>query len=191
MNGTECAGLRNDHLHLRRLRSFAGVVDAADGDFGGLTSRREDNLLPRQELIADLQMKRAVKAVFFESRKAGGQLDPAVSRQLEVAAAATERVRQLKQPLLQKASQSVTVMQKSQASGGGGILSRLFANAMPQPQPTLALNEPSINPLINSLSSQDGSQSTIVMHVEETTQTEVQGRKTQSRAVGDDFDPEG
>lgn len=106
---------------------------AFDKQFEALPSRDLNNLIPTMELVADIQRKRAMRAFFLEQRVAGGQLDPNVTRQLEAAAEATERVARLKAPAEQMARQSITVVQ--QGGSGGGLISRLLAGvtgALPQ-----------------------------------------------------------
>jgi hypothetical protein len=62
-----------------------------------------------------------------ESRSAGGQLDVRVTRQLEVAAMAAERVARYKAPQQQTATRSVTVTQQGGAQPQGGLLQRLMS----------------------------------------------------------------
>jgi len=103
---------------------------AYDEDFGGLSTRDLDNLLPRMEVIADMQFKRGMHAAYVERRKSGGQLLPEVTRQLEIAAAAAERVARLKTPQTRTAGSPVVVVQQNNSGGqasGGGLVSRLLA----------------------------------------------------------------
>lgn len=107
---------------------------AYDEDFGGLTSRNLDNLLPRMEVLADLQFKRGMHAAYVERRKSGGQLQPEVTRQLTIAMDAAERVARLKTPQQKSASAPIMVIQQNGASGGGppkgGLVSALLAGIM-------------------------------------------------------------
>lgn len=119
---------------------------AYDEFFAGLPSRDIDNLLPSLESFADIQAERARRAVFLEKRITGGQLDPNVTRQIEVAAAAQERVAKLKGAFEQGVKKSVTVIAQGNTGGhvGGGILSKLLAGYGPTRSEggELALNEP-------------------------------------------------
>jgi len=97
-----------------------------DEAFSGLTTRDSDNLLPVLEHFADVQVARARRAVFLEQNVTGGQLDPNVTRQIDVAMAAAERVAALKGAI--GASQKRTMAAVSvNEGGGGGIVSQLIA----------------------------------------------------------------
>lgn len=131
-------------------------------DFDGLTSRDLSNIVPRLEVIADMQFKRGMHAAFVERRKSGGQLLPEVTRQLEIAAHAAERVARLKTPAQKGMTSPVSVViQNNQngASGGGGLVQKLMAGVMgkAQGQPgAIVINEqkqldaaPSASPVID------------------------------------------
>lgn len=117
-----------------------------DEDLNGLTSRDLDNVVPTLEMIADLQKQRAMRAVMHEARSSGGQLDVRVTRQLEVAAMAVERVATWKQPQQQAATRSIIVTQQGGAQPQGGLLQRLMsgiAGNLPAAQNSeLPLHEP-------------------------------------------------
>jgi len=115
----------------------------------GLSSRDEENFLPALELLADVQFKRARRAVMIEARQTGGLLDPAVTKQVEVAVNALERVRGYKLPVVQQqpsTTAAFVVQQTGQpAQEGGGLIGKLMASLAPRPAPTvvpeLTLNE--------------------------------------------------
>ena len=102
---------------------------AYEEDFSALPTRDLSNLIPRLEVIADMQFKRGMHAAYVERRKSGGQILPEVTRQLEIAAAAAERVARLKTPQQKNAASpiSVIVQQNNGGSSGGGLVSRLMA----------------------------------------------------------------
>jgi hypothetical protein len=93
-------------------------------DFSGLSARDAMNLVPRLELFADMQAKRAVRGAFLEARIAGGQIDPNVTRQIEIAAMASQRVMQIKQAAAGQGTQSISVISQG---GGGGLISKLMS----------------------------------------------------------------
>lgn len=108
-----------------------GATCAYDSDLQGLSSRDVNNILPSLEVIADLQKKRALRAVMVEARQANGQLDPMTTRQLEVAAAAAERVLKYKLPMQQTMQRSVAVVSQAQGQAqGGGLLQKLMSGIM-------------------------------------------------------------
>jgi hypothetical protein len=123
---------------------------AFEEDLQGLPSRDVDNVLPFLETVATLHQKRALRAVMMEGRQAGGILDPNVTRQLEVAAQAVERVAKYKLPVQQAATRGVAVIQQGGGGGteekGPGLISTLMAAFAPKPQVTetneLVLNAP-------------------------------------------------
>lgn len=133
---------------------------AYDEDYAGLTTRNVSNFIPTLELLADIQKKRAMRGVMMESRLAGGQLDPNVTRQIEVAASAAERVMRYKAPTTKSANSSITVVaQGNGIAKGGGILSKLLSGSGIDGAPgELTLNPP---------------QDTIVVHAESSTPTPV------------------
>jgi hypothetical protein len=117
---------------------------AYDDYFSGLSTRDVNNLLPRMEVIADLQFRRGMHAVFVERRKSGGQILPEVTRQLEIAAVAAERVARLKTPQHRDMRAPVVVVNNVQGGpSGGGLVSRLLAGvtgALPQHTGFIDLN---------------------------------------------------
>jgi hypothetical protein len=96
-------------------------------DMQGLTTRDIRNVLPRLEMLADLQTERALRGALAERVMGGGTLDPAVSRQIEIAAAAAERVARIK--AADRGTQTMTVVAQGPGAlgKGGGILSKLMA----------------------------------------------------------------
>lgn len=113
----------------------------------GLSSRDMENLVPSLELVADLQNKRARRGAMIEARSSGGLLDPGVTRQLEVAAAATLRVQEVKARLAgpppgqQTTTSFALVAQQTGPQQGGGLLSKLLAGFSPPPLPEGAPRE--------------------------------------------------
>ena len=75
-----------------------------------------------------MQFRRGMHAAFVERRKSGGQILPEVTRQLEIAAIAAERVARLKTPQMKEMRQPVVVI--NQGVQGGGLVSRLMAGVM-------------------------------------------------------------
>jgi hypothetical protein len=119
---------------------------AYDSDMAGLTSRNVDNFLPTLEALADIQKKRALRMFLIESRVAGGQADPNVTRLLEVAAQAAERVARYKQPTVHAAKQSISVIAQGAQSvaKGGGLIAKLMAGvtgSAPTSSGEIVLNE--------------------------------------------------
>lgn len=115
---------------------------AFDEDFQALPSRDVENLVPTMEVFAEMQKQRAMRAAFLERVVSGGQLDPNVTRQIEIAAAAVERVARIKMPQNAANSRNVTVVQQG-GNPQGGILSRLLAGVtgtLPQSPGTIELN---------------------------------------------------
>jgi len=127
---------------------------AYDEDLKGLSSRDANNVLPFLETVADVQSTRAMRAYMMEQRMTGGILDPNVTRQLEVAAAARERVLKYKLPVMQANSRSISVVQSGgQQEQGPGMITKLLASmtgAPPPPSPgeVLTLNPPPITAVI-------------------------------------------
>jgi hypothetical protein len=78
-------------------------------------------------MLADLQAERALRGALAERVMGGGTLDPAVSRQIEIAAAAAERVARIK--AADRGTQTLTVVAQGPGAlgKGGGILSKLMA----------------------------------------------------------------
>lgn len=105
---------------------------AFDEFFGGLPSRDMSNLIPRLEVIADQQWARGQHALYVERRKAGGQLMPEVTRQLEIAAIAAERVARLKSPQQRSAGSPIVVVNQQNGASGGGLVARLMAGVQGQ-----------------------------------------------------------
>lgn len=111
-----------------------GSACAFEDAFGGLPTRDLENTMPVLEQLADMQVKRARRAAFVEMRF-GGQLDPNVTRQIEIAAAAVARLDAMKRPApapQQQVRNSLTVTGTpsgdAPAAAGGGVLSKLLAN---------------------------------------------------------------
>jgi hypothetical protein len=91
-----------------------------DESLEGLSSRDESNLIPTLELIADTHKKRAFRGLILENAQ-GGQLDPNVSRQLELAASSALRVAELKRPVVQQQpTQSLSIVAQQTGGGDGG-----------------------------------------------------------------------
>ena len=109
---------------------------AYDEDLKGLSSRDANNVLPFLETVADVQSSRAMRAYMMEQRMTGGILDPNVTRQLEVAAAARERVLKYKLPVMQANSRSISVVQSGgNQEQGPGMISKLLASMTGSPPP--------------------------------------------------------
>lgn len=118
---------------------------AFDEHFSGLSSRDMLNLIPRLEVIADMQFRRGMHAAYVERRKTGGQLMPEVTRQLEIAAIAAERVARLKSPQQKSGSSPLVVVNQNAGSQGGGLISRLMAGVtgqLPQQTGDIVVNSP-------------------------------------------------
>lgn len=107
----------------------------------GFSTRRKEDLLPLLQGLADAQIVRANRALLFEAKLAGGQLSGDVTRQIEVAAQAAIRIKQLQEPLPE--SRSVTTVSISHEETGPkpGILSQLIAGFLPPQKPKEVLTE--------------------------------------------------
>lgn len=103
-----------------------GASCAYNEYFSGLSSRNVNNLIPVVESFADMQATRARRAVFLEQRVTGGQIDPNVTRQIQIATDAAIQAAKLKGAFATANKQSITVMAQG-AKPQGGILSRLMA----------------------------------------------------------------
>ncbi len=99
---------------------------AFDEYFMGLPSRDLENVIPAMESFADMQAMRARRAVFLEQRVTGGQLDPNVSRQINIASEALEHVARIKGAFETGQRKSLTVIAQGE-NPQGGILARLMS----------------------------------------------------------------
>ncbi len=114
---------------------------AFDKQLSGLSSRDLANTIPKMEVIADLQFSRGMRQYYKETRLGGGELDPNVTRQLEIAAQAAQRVHDLKNAAkgIGNSTISVTASASTPAQQGGGLLAALLGGvtgALGPPKPS-------------------------------------------------------
>lgn len=114
---------------------------AYETQLGGLSAADPGNTQLLLNLFADVQKKRAMRAVFIEQRAAGGDPNPNTTRLIEVAAAAVLRAEAYRTPMQIPMARTTTsaVVQAGQPAQaqGPGLLTRLIAGIAQQGSPSL------------------------------------------------------
>lgn len=113
----------------------ASATCGYDEQLSGFPTRDANTLIPAMDMIADIQMRRAMRSVMLEARVTGGVIDPNTTRQLEIAANAKLRADGLRRPQQEASERTITVIEKTAGAPQGGILQQLLAGVMGAKRP--------------------------------------------------------